>query len=141
MLFGTGALRRLYPGALRDYTHAAHDLDLLIQPQALVGFVHAAQRAGFVVQCWGEDWQPEWTAADVAGRWYVRATRSPFCIDATFECPFLDVAAAHRESIRLDGVLICPEVMIWRLKWIKDAEVCQAFADRYGLEIPAAAMV
>ena len=79
----------------------------------------------------------EWSHVDVAGRWYVRARGPGLPIDATFECPFIDVAAAHRQACWIDGVPIGPEPMVWRLKWLKDPARCAAFARQHGLTIPA----
>ncbi|MFT5684375.1 MAG: hypothetical protein ACI8RZ_005316 [Myxococcota bacterium] len=139
VLIGTAALRRLHPVALAGYTRAETDCDFLLRPEALLPLVAVVQAMGFVVTAWGEDWRAGWTLADVTGRFYVRATRGPLTIDATFECPFIDVDAAHREAAWLDGVPIAPEPLIWRLKWIKDAAKCQSFAEEHGLLIPASA--
>jgi hypothetical protein len=69
----------------------------------------------------------------------VRAVRDHVTIDATFECPFIDVDAAHAQATWIDGVPVCPEPLIWRLKWIKDPARCAAFASEHGLTIPASA--
>ena len=135
VLIGTAALQRLHPQALARYV--LPDLDVLLRPEALGGFVAAAQAQGLAVTCWGEPWQPGWALADVAGRWYVRATGPDLHIDATFECPFIDVEAAHQQVRWVDGLPIGPEPMIWRLKWIKDPARCASFAQQHGLTIPA----
>ena len=134
VLIGTAALARLHPVALRDYV--LPDRDILLRPDALVPFVRRAQALGFAVTCWGQPWEAGWTAQDVAGRWYVRADRGALRIDATFECPFIDVDSAHAQARIIDGVPVCPEVQIWRLKWIKDPAACRAFAERFRLKIP-----
>lgn len=136
VLIGTAALRRLHPIALADYTRAETDCDYLLRPQALLPFVGVVQAMGFSVTAWGEPWQARWRLEDVTGRFYVRAVRSPLTIDATFECPFIDVEDAHRDATWHDGIPLAPETLIWRLKWIKDAEKCAAFAAEHGLTIP-----
>ena len=136
-LIGTAALRCLHPVALAGYVRAETDWDVLIRPASLLPLVAAVQAMGFSVESWGEGWQPGWTLADVAGRFYVRATRGPLIIDATYECPFIDVGAALSGVTWVSGIPVCPEPLIWRLKWIKDAEQCAAFAGRHNLTIPA----
>ncbi|MDG1481294.1 MAG: hypothetical protein P8R54_17000 [Myxococcota bacterium] len=136
VLIGTAALRRLHPIALASYTRARTDCDYLLRPAALLPFVGVVQSMGFSVSAWGEPWQPRWRLEDVTGRFYVRAVRGPLTLDATFECPLIDVDAAHAQARWIDGVPIAPEPMLWRLKWIKDAAACEAFAAAHGLTIP-----
>ena len=139
VLIGTAALRRLHPIALASYTRAKTDCDYLLRPEVLLPFVGVVQSMGFAVTAWGEPWQPGWGLGDVTGRLFVRAVCGPLTLDATFECPFIDVDAAHQQARWIEGVPVAPEPMLWRLKWIKDAAACEAFAEAHGLTIPAEA--
>jgi hypothetical protein len=92
---------------------------------------------GWAVSAWGEPWRP---GLDVRGRLYLRAVRGDLRFDATFECPHLDVGATIGEAVWIEGLPVCPLAGLWTLKLIKDPVTAAAFALRFGLEIPEAAV-
>lgn len=124
-----------HPAALASYR--LPDCDLLLLPEHAEAFGRLARSRGWSVTSWGEAWEP---GQALGGRWYLRAVRGPLQVDATYECPFIDVAASMASAEWVDGVAVCPEEGVWTLKVIKDRTAACGFAERFGLRIPEASL-
>lgn len=136
LVFGSAGLALHHPHLLAVYP--LPDLDLLLPGAhpALCELVRALAERGFEVRSWGEPWQETWSAADLAGRFYLRATRAALRVDATYEATYLAEAWRPEEQACIDGIPVCSEATIWRAKLIKNRSSSLQFAATYGLTIP-----
>ncbi|MEL6348186.1 MAG: hypothetical protein AAFV53_34070 [Myxococcota bacterium] len=135
-LMGTGALKLYHPAALAS--DPLHEFDALLYPthDNLLKLIHCLLERGWSITSWGEPWDPTWTEAHLKGRWYVRARQGDLQIDATYECPFLNMDDLRENVEWIDGLPVCPEEDLWYLKLLKDWGECLTYAEQYGLAVP-----
>jgi MoaA/NifB/PqqE/SkfB family radical SAM enzyme len=110
--YGTAGLLLLHP----ELELPLKDSDILLPPEVLLPFVQWAQSRGAQVTSWSEPWNAQWTAADVAGRFYIRATFGDLQLDATYEEPDFSIPTLIREATWHEGVPVCPEGPLLAMK-------------------------
>lgn len=124
---GTWALKVYFPEKMADYT--LHDCDIVLAPTEdnVRLAIQVLQQQGWQTMVWGNAVDAGTDFAELAGKYYVRATSGEWVVDMTYECA-IDWSAMAGELQFLHGLPVAALAHIFALKRRKEGHAGEADA-------------
>lgn len=122
LIIGTWALKYSYPEKMVRYQ--VTDCDILIENDLnqIRNCISQLMENDWVVTCWEEEVDDQVRREDLAGKFYLRATKPTMKLDITYECPFFEWQEMHNQKVVIDQLPMASLNHILSLKKIKGTD-------------------